>query len=128
MFLQSDVLGVAEYMRDTFESAAGQHFQPDASLHQPDSVFFQETPPPEPAADAQPTPPVSAAQSEPAVDGSSGEAGAAATKVEPPGVAKRLEWSKNGWLTDNPLGVPTERELHTTDRGLPVYRIMLVKR
>jgi tRNA (guanine-N7-)-methyltransferase len=26
------------------------------------------------------------------------------------------------WLTENPLGIPTEREVSTLNRGLPVYR------
>jgi hypothetical protein len=36
-------------------------------------------------------------------------------------------WEQAGWLTHNPLGVPTEREVHSEERGLPTYRIMLEK-
>lgn len=32
------------------------------------------------------------------------------------------------WLADNPLPVPTERELVTLAKGEPVYRLLLVKR
>jgi tRNA (guanine-N7-)-methyltransferase len=31
------------------------------------------------------------------------------------------------WLADNPLGVPTEREVATYNKGEPVYRAMFVK-
>lgn len=36
-------------------------------------------------------------------------------------------WAGHGWLQDNPLGLPTEREIHSLEQGLRVYRIMLVK-
>jgi tRNA (guanine-N7-)-methyltransferase len=32
-----------------------------------------------------------------------------------------------GWLTENPLGIPTEREVATLKRGLPVHRSILHK-
>jgi tRNA (guanine-N7-)-methyltransferase len=32
-----------------------------------------------------------------------------------------------GWLAENPLPVPTERETHTLLRGEPVYRALFVK-
>lgn len=38
------------------------------------------------------------------------------------------EWGKQGWLRDNPLGVPTEREHYVLQQGLPVYRVLLVKK
>jgi hypothetical protein len=31
------------------------------------------------------------------------------------------------WLPFNPTGLPTEREVHTADKGKPVYRFMLQK-
>ena len=44
---------------------------------------------------------------------------------------KKKEWSSwaaAGWLPENPLRVPTEREVHTLSQGLPVYRCLLVKK
>ena len=38
-----------------------------------------------------------------------------------------LEWKKAGWLKQNPLPVPTERECHVLEQGLPVYRVMLTR-
>ena len=37
-------------------------------------------------------------------------------------------WAAAGWLPENPLRVPTEREVHTLSQGLPVYRCLLVKK
>ena len=34
---------------------------------------------------------------------------------------------QEGWLAENPLPVPTERETHTLLRGEPVYRALFVK-
>lgn len=36
-------------------------------------------------------------------------------------------WAAMGWLRDNPLGLATEREIHSLEQGLKVYRMMLVK-
>ena len=45
------------------------------------------------------------------------------------GFAKEWEsWAAAGWLPENPLRVPTEREVHTLSQGLPVYRCLLVKK
>ena len=37
-------------------------------------------------------------------------------------------WAGAGWLVENPLGLPTEREVHVMQQGLPVYRLLLVRR
>jgi hypothetical protein len=34
---------------------------------------------------------------------------------------------REGWLDENPLGVPTERECQTVDSGGRCYRVMLVR-
>ncbi|MFB2933760.1 tRNA (guanosine(46)-N7)-methyltransferase TrmB, partial [Aerosakkonemataceae cyanobacterium BLCC-F154] len=31
------------------------------------------------------------------------------------------------WLTENPLSVPTEREIATFNKGEPVYRVLFRK-
>lgn len=38
------------------------------------------------------------------------------------------KWEAGGWLKDNPLDVPTEREFYVQQKQLPVYRVMLTKR
>jgi hypothetical protein len=35
------------------------------------------------------------------------------------------QWAARGWLQENPMGVPTEREVYVTDGDLPVYRVLL---
>lgn len=37
------------------------------------------------------------------------------------------KWALSGWLRDNPIGTPTEREHHVQQQGLPVYRVLLHK-
>ena len=32
------------------------------------------------------------------------------------------------WLPFNPLGVPTEREVHAIEQGMPIHRFLLTKR
>ena len=38
-----------------------------------------------------------------------------------------LAGDREGWLDENPLGVPTERECQTVDAGGRCYRVMLVR-
>lgn len=78
VFLQSDVLEVAESMRSVFEAAGGGVLSP-APEH--------------------------------------GNAPAGGWR----------SWADAGWLAVNPVGVPTEREVHTLAQDLPVYRCLLVK-
>ena len=47
--------------------------------------------------------------------------------ADPASGAAELEWAKAGWLEGNPLPVPTERELHATERDRPTWRMVLVK-
>lgn len=37
-------------------------------------------------------------------------------------------WVEGGWLVDNPLGVPTERENYVLSQGGKVFRVLLVKK
>jgi hypothetical protein len=37
-------------------------------------------------------------------------------------------WAAGGWLVDNPLGVPTERENYVLSQGGKVFRVLLVRR
>lgn len=34
---------------------------------------------------------------------------------------------QSGWLAENPLGVPTEREVHALEQGITIHRFMLQK-
>jgi tRNA (guanine-N7-)-methyltransferase len=98
VFLQSDVLEVAEDMRDHFEKEAGDQFELSELHNNPDDVFHQ------------------------ASEVKIGEDGVAVEKFD-------SKWAAaGGWLKQNPLPVPTERELHVLNQNLPVYRIMLVKK
>eukprot|EP00878_Enallax_costatus_P037091 GHUV01041865.1.p1 GENE.GHUV01041865.1~~GHUV01041865.1.p1 ORF type:complete len:140 (+),score=52.06 GHUV01041865.1:64-420(+) len=37
-------------------------------------------------------------------------------------------WASGGWLVDNPLGVPTEREHYVQVQGGKVFRVLLIKK
>jgi hypothetical protein len=37
-------------------------------------------------------------------------------------------WAEGGWLVENPLGVPTERENYVQNQGGKVFRVLLVKK
>ena len=146
LFLQSDVKAVAEDMVSVFETVAGAdllelapvHFGPGAS---PD------WPPPEAArinqGDDEQREAARAAARRKArktavgSDAASAGAGAAAEDADtgddtssdeeegPTGWAAR---PGNGWLRDNPVGVPTERELGTVAAGGHCWRALLQRR
>mgnify|MGYP002634040204 FL=1 len=97
VFLQSDVKEVAEDMRDKFEKFGNGKFVVDESLHGNEEVIFE--------ADA------------PDISDWEGE--------EHEGFVPT--WYEKGWLKENPLGIPTEREVQTTNEGQPCFRVMLVR-
>ena len=39
-----------------------------------------------------------------------------------------LTWASAGWLRENPLGAPTERELYAEADGDRAHRVLLVKK
>jgi len=104
VLLQSDVLEVAEDMRDQFERFAGETFKLAQEHRGGDNgaVFH--------AMSAPVGPMESCGQGGPLVSDEE-------LKVTP--------WAAGGWLRDNPVPVPTERELHALSQGLPVYRVLL---
>ena len=113
VFLQSDVLEVAEDMRNQFERLGGDDFA-ISSLHASPSNVFHEV----------------------SGSGSHGEEGEAAAETPVPPLGSSgtegrdtwtSSWAQLGWLKDNPLPVPTERETLVTSQYLPVYRVLLVK-
>ncbi|KAL6781634.1 hypothetical protein ACKKBF_B08820 [Auxenochlorella protothecoides x Auxenochlorella symbiontica] len=107
VFLQSDVLEVAEDMRDHF--LAHPAFSPAPGHDAPDAVFHAR----------------SRHQLDMGLKGndkegcSGGEEGVALG--EPPRASL-------GWLRENPLGMPTEREVLTQRQGGAVYRVLLERR
>ncbi|KAG2444034.1 hypothetical protein HYH02_009232 [Chlamydomonas schloesseri] len=66
-------------------------------------------------------------------DGEVGEDGQDGTGEEAAGPdaididALESVWAAGGWLRDNPVGTPTEREHYVLQQGLPVYRVLLVR-
>ena len=70
-------------------------------------------------------------------DDAPAEEAAAAAEADPDAEAGEAEdswvsaWAqagdREGWLDENPLGVPTERECQTVDSGGRCYRVMLVR-
>lgn len=97
VFLQSDVQNVVEDMRNQFERHAGDSFRLADEHSDPSKVFYT-------------------ASSIEQVEGEE-------EKEE----AFHSVWAHGGWLTSNPLCVPTEREVLTLGLNLPVYRVLLVK-
>lgn len=113
LLLQSDVLAVAEDMRDQFERWPGGVLELDAAHSAPGAVFQAASEPDE----------TEVAAAAAAAAGGGSVAGARDGEEE----QWQSAWAQGGWLVDRPLGVPTERELHVVGQGLPVYRLLLVK-
>jgi len=99
VYLQSDVEELTEDMRDKFERYGEGCFDLDPDLHDVEAARAK-------AADAASRPPETSADNEDD-DG------------------WRSTWAYAGWLSENPIGVPSEREVQTLGEGLPVYRVML---
>lgn len=125
VFLQSDVLEAAEHMRDTFEQHGAAWFAPCHELHS--GPTFQAASPPRPRAgqQGQAGQQAAAAAEAAAEQGAEGQQGEEVQQQEQEEPQWQSQWAAAGWLQDNPLGVPTEREVLTTAQGLPVYRVML---
>ena len=102
VYFQSDVLEVSVAMRDQFERHGSSAFQPSSSVHNEGAVFREEMPYSDDTEESV------------AFDNSQCEK-----------ATWRSNWAEAGWLIDNPLGVPTEREMMGKQQGLPVYRMML---
>jgi tRNA (guanine-N7-)-methyltransferase len=155
VFLQSDVKAVAEDMVAVFEAAAGSDLLELAAVHFGDGASGDWPPPEaalvnqgndvqreasKAAARAKARAEAAASRKRPRDDAEAGEAAAddgAAGEDEgdeaeggdddydpfaPTGWAKL---PGNGWLRDNPVGVPTERELGTVAAGGHCWRALL---
>jgi hypothetical protein len=142
VFLQSDILHAAEGLRDAFEEVVPDAFDLAPPHSDPARVFL-----------AGPLTALAADSEGPRTDGSGKEEGDAAAAArgaagedsweflgaaaggassdDTDGEATVFvsEWAKAGWLRDNPVGVPTEREYYVAaTQGGDVYRVLLVKR
>jgi tRNA (guanine-N7-)-methyltransferase len=147
VFLQSDVYEAATAMRDAFEQQGSEAFGLHP-LHQQAAVF-QWTDQDQLAAkqaaaaaaaaaggggggedpSAASTPHVASDEGEASTDSSRSSA---EEEEEEGGSSAGQEvfvsqWAAGGWLVDNPLGVPTEREHYVQQQGGPVYRVLLTK-
>ena len=114
VWLQSDVHLAARHMRNMFFETVPSCFAPDPSLH------YQSAPLPSPTEPSRETRAVDAGRSFESSDSADHQAlGVDSSKF--------LGWEQAGWLDCSPLSVPTEREVHTQERGGSVWRFMLVR-
>jgi hypothetical protein len=105
VFVQSDVREVLDYMRDTFQSAESQRLVEttdvgDISLDDPERLLRTRAPSLHSARE----------------EGCSNDE-----------FLSSLTHTCDYLLARNPLGLPTEREVHSVEKGKPAYRFMLQK-
>lgn len=136
MFLQSDILRAAEGLRDAIEEVDSASFALHPLHSEPGATFAARSPggfatssggyAPEGGEE----PPAAAAGED---DGGWQPALADASSSGDDGSGDEGEpfisaWAAAGWLRDNPVGVPTEREFYVAStQGADVYRVLLVK-
>ena len=99
VYLQSDVEELTEDMRDKFERYGEGCFDLDSELYDVEAARAK-------AAEAASRPP------EPNENDGDDD-------------GWRSTWAHAGWLPENPIGIPSEREVQTLGEGLPVFRVML---
>ena len=97
VYLQSDVEELTEDMREKFERYCDGCFDLDPELHDVEAARAK----------------AETVKDEPLEDPDAEDDG------------WRSTWVHGGWLSENPLGVPSEREVQTLGEGLPVFRVML---
>jgi tRNA (guanine-N7-)-methyltransferase len=97
VYLQSDVGSLTEDMRDKFERYGSEYFGLDADLYDVEAAAAK-------AAEAAKEP---------------------VEPVDEKDDGWRSGWAHAGWLDENPIGIPSEREVQTLGEGLPVFRVML---
>jgi hypothetical protein len=151
VFLQSDVLDAVAAMRDEYEQHAGDVLQL-SPLHSTAPVFHwsreqenaalaaavaeaaaakaaakqqqQQTHEDMPSAAAA----AAAADGDDAEGDDSSIADSGSSEDSGSSDAFVSKWAEGGWLVDNPLGVPTERENYVQGQGGKVFRVLLVKK
>jgi tRNA (guanine-N7-)-methyltransferase len=146
VFLQSDVYDAVAAMRDEFEQHAGDMLQL-SDLHAAAAVFHwtrdQEQAALAAAAAADPSSTIKQHHQQEqqqecqadqggvegaAASGPAGVVGCDGSSDESNHQTFVSEWAAGGWLVDNPMGVPTEREHYVQAQGGKVFRVMLVKK
>jgi len=152
VFLQSDVKDVSEDMRDKFERFGAHLFDIDASLHDVSAVdpavlkSNAESAVANAAAAFQEDEKARLRREKAEKEGYPGrrkdaekaegeekaeEKAKEAPEAEEEGEGWRSAWAaagdREGWLDENPLGVPTEREVQTNSTNGRCYRVMLVR-
>eukprot|EP00891_Asterochloris_glomerata_P008848 jgi/Astpho2/8848/fgenesh1_pg.00129_%23_34_t len=139
VFLQSDVMEVAEAMRDEFELCASTRFSPaqrdsrEAASESSSPAQHLSQDPGVPGPQPEPLAAESSSHSyEPLTPQAVSDSISnfeAETQSEAPDKTDRQSWksswAQHGWLSQNPLGIPTEMEMHTLQLGKPVYRVLL---
>lgn len=40
---------------------------------------------------------------------------------------QKLKWDELTWLSENPIGSPTEREVYNLEKGVKVFRLLLTR-
>ena len=146
VFLCSDVQHVAEHMRCTFAEAAADSFRPDPELHhretqsdvlQPGSDNLPGNMRAQTAACKDVHDGATVETSTEACAVGSERTGSKGQAVQAPPAPSHVGgagaqpidyWEDCSWLESNPLPVPTERELHVGEQGLPTWRLMLVRK
>jgi len=120
VFLQSDVVEVAEDMRNQFERHGGDAFTLCHELHNTTDegcVFYQSS---SSASREQ--------QEEEETDDNNNSSSSSSNKNnKDDGDEWQSQWVGGGWLVRNPIEVPTEREVLNISQHKPVYRVMLVR-
>lgn len=142
MFLQSDIYAAAAAMRDAMEEwgGGGDSFELAPQHFAGEGATFPDVGPP--ADQVRPTSQGAGGskkkQKKEGGEGGEGEGAAdeegdddaaandADDQAAPASSTFESKWSKEGgWLTDNPIGVPTEREHYVTAGGGSVFRVLL---
>ena len=120
VFLQSDVEEAAASMHDEFREHASSEFQYDYR-EQPisEAELLQ-------AINQTAAPGVSDGFREHTADGLLMD-GMNITSDSTLNGASAIQQQEIQWMPENPIGVPTEREIHSTQDGGQVYRILFVR-
>merc|ERR1712232_1336317 len=130
VFLQGDIPEAVRWMRDMCERHCDGRFRLAPECLGTPGLIRDEWETPLDTDDAANTPHDDAVEDrdEPTQQD---KANVSAHKVEPlQSTSNPLAWSADpsaGFLCENPLGVPTEREVYVAKAKAPVYRVMLVK-
>jgi tRNA (guanine-N7-)-methyltransferase len=133
LYLTSDVLMTARAMRNAFEMLCGKDFALAPQHLDPDGVFF--TPEEHPVTLSPSSEEMSEGGETPEVerddhnsDEDSGQSEEQVSSLLDFDTFDSAWASLGGWLRNNPIGIPTEREHHVNQQKLPIYRLLCIKK